>query len=730
VLVALAGGAYTWLLWGHPYAMLIFGVEALVVGWVLRRTGHLALADALYWLLAGGPLVALFYGGVMGLDGDTTSMVMFKQMVNGILNALLASFVVQGIRAVRPGAVGDQVAGLSIRRLTFDALLAVGLVAGITSMVVNSYNARNDSHQEAGKELGAVAQRLVRQLEREGGLPQAALDAVALDDDVNWALYSAQGQLLAGRGVLRGAKPGSRVSLDEIYPGLAVWLPEGKMALVARWRQGYYMLDLRAVGRDGMTVHLEQAAAPSVIRIERSRLRLLTLMSGVALLSVLVAWLLSRWLTRPLLQLEALSRALPARVTQGQFEPIEGSRIDEFDSLRRSLQAMADSMAANFGELRQMRDSLEQQVRERTAVLVQREQALEEFKATLDHTLDSVFMFDAQNHEFFYVNQGALKLLGYEREELLGLHLFDLVPDMTAEVFRAQMAPLLYGECATMTYETGLRNKQGSVLSVEVFLQYLAIQGQAPRFVAIARDITERKRVERMKSEFVSTVSHELRTPLTSITGALGLVVGGALGEVAPQVRQMLDLANKNSQRLAHLINDLLDMEKLAAGKMQFDMRDQPLMPLVEHALESTRAYATQHQVQFVLNERLDGAQANVDGGRLQQVLTNFLSNAAKFSPAGAQVEVRVNGQPGGRVRVEVRDHGPGIPAQFRDRIFQKFSQADSSDTRQKGGTGLGLAISKELIERMRGSVGFESEEGRGSCFYFELALTASSSAA
>jgi PAS domain S-box-containing protein len=703
--------------------MLIFGAEALVVGWLLRRTGHLALAATLYWVLVGGPLVALTYGGVMGLDWGATTGVLLKQMVNGILNALLASFVVQGVRAMRPGAVDDLVAGLSIRRLTFDALLAVGLMAGITSMVVNGYNDREDVHREAGKELTSVAQRLARQLEREGGLPQAALDAVAFDDDVNWALYSAQGQLLAGRGVLRSGMAGSRVDLGEVSPGLEIWLPAGKMALVARWRQGYYLLQMRGVGRDGLTVHLEQAAAPAVIRIERSRLRLLTLLGGVALFSVLGAWLLSRWLTEPLLQIEALSRTLPARVMQGQFEPIQSSRIAEFDSLRRSLQTMADNMAANFGELRQMRDSLEAQVRERTAVLAQREQALEEFKTTLDHTLDSVFMFDAQTYQFFYVNQGALKLLGYEREQLLAMHLFDLVPDLTEQVFRAQMAPLVYGERNAMTYESGLRNAMGDVLTVEVFLQYMAIKGQAPRFVVIARDITERKRVERLKSEFVSTVSHELRTPLTSIAGALGLVVGGALGEISPQIRQMLELANKNSQRLTHLINDLLDMEKLAAGKMQFDTRVQPLMPLVEHALESTRAYADQHQVRFVLAERLDAAHVSVDGGRVQQVLANFLSNAAKFSPPHSQVEVLVSGQAGGRVRVAVCDHGSGIPAQFRDRIFQKFSQADSSDTRQKGGTGLGLAISKELIERMRGSVGFESEEGQGSCFYFDLPL-------
>ena len=163
-------------------------------------------------------------------------------------------------------------------------------------------------------------------------------------------------------------------------------------------------------------------------------------------------------------------------------------------------------------------------------------------------------------------------------------------------------------------------------------------------------------------------------------------------------------------------------MEKLAAGKMRFDLQSQALMPLVEQAIESTRPYAQQYGVNLVLTQRADAARVRVDGGRLQQVLGNYLSNAAKFSPHGAQVDVAVLTTPE-KARVEVIDRGPGIPEEFRKRIFEKFSQADASNTRQKGGTGLGLAISRELIERMHGRVGFESQEGQGSRFYFELPL-------
>lgn len=234
----------------------------------------------------------------------------------------------------------------------------------------------------------------------------------------------------------------------------------------------------------------------------------------------------------------------------------------------------------------------------------------------------------------------------------------------------------------------------------------------------LARD--EAERASRIKSEFISTVSHELRTPLTAITGALGLVAGGVAGPLSPQASQMVGIALKNSRRLSFLINDLLDMEKLLAGKLQFDRHVQALRPLLEQSLADNQSYAAQFGVTLVLEDGHDQVQVEVDAQRLQQVMANLLSNAAKFSPQGSRVEVDVQ-HAGAVVRVVVTDHGPGIPLDFQSRIFQKFSQADASDARQKGGTGLGLAISRELIERMGGRMGFESVPGQGARFFFEL---------
>lgn len=235
-------------------------------------------------------------------------------------------------------------------------------------------------------------------------------------------------------------------------------------------------------------------------------------------------------------------------------------------------------------------------------------------------------------------------------------------------------------------------------------------------------DISERKRIERLKDEFVSTVSHELRTPLTAIAGAIGLLNGNIFGKLPEQASQMVALAQSNVQKLQLLINDLLDMDKLVAGKMIFDMQVQPLQPIIDAALRDNMSYARQFSVNFNLQIQAENLWINADSLRLQQVLTNLLSNAAKFSPVGAEVQVVVS-RLSGHARVDVIDKGPGINEQFKPFLFSKFSQADSSDSKSKGGTGLGLAISQQLMHRMQGEIGVVPSPEQGADFYILLPL-------
>jgi len=313
-------------------------------------------------------------------------------------------------------------------------------------------------------------------------------------------------------------------------------------------------------------------------------------------------------------------------------------------------------------------------------------------------------------------NPEFYRMLGYTAEEFPGLSYWDITPTEYAAAEMEQLESLhitgRYGP-----YEKHYLHKDGH--QIPVLLNGVLIENshREKQIWSIIQDITERKRIEQMKNEFVSAVSHELRTPLTSISGSLGLILNGMLGEVPVRARDMLVIAHKNALRLAHLINDLLDMEKLAAGKLDFYMQPQAVLPIVEQSIESMRGYAENYGVSLVFDAVAGDASVNIDAQRLQQVLTNFLSNAVKFSPEGSRVILRMRVQ-GRELCLAVTDQGPGISDEFRTRIFQKFSQADASSSRQRGGTGLGLAISKELVERMGGNIGFDSIPGEGATFY------------
>ncbi len=238
-------------------------------------------------------------------------------------------------------------------------------------------------------------------------------------------------------------------------------------------------------------------------------------------------------------------------------------------------------------------------------------------------------------------------------------------------------------------------------------------------------EVTERKRAERMKREFVSTVSHELRTPLTAISGSLGLMLGSIRQSMTETEKRLLRIAYENSLRLVRLVNDILDIEKIEAGRIEMDIHPIALDATVKEALEQVAGFAQQYGVVVDFQGNCPGRFVCADEDRLAQIITNLVSNAVKFSPPGETVVVRTGQAPRtGFARISVIDRGPGIPASFQPRLFTKFAQADTSDSRQKGGTGLGLAICKELVDRLGGALTFETAEGKGTTFHVDILLT------
>lgn len=328
---------------------------------------------------------------------------------------------------------------------------------------------------------------------------------------------------------------------------------------------------------------------------------------------------------------------------------------------------------------------------------------------------------DYESGAFVEINNALIAPTGYTREEFLALSYWDITPK-DYEQLESEQLKLLESTGRYGPYEKEYMRKNGE--RYPVLLSGMLIKDASGKQMiwSIVEDITERKRIDRMKNEFVSTVSHELRTPLTSISGALGLIAGGAIGQIPDKVSDMIKVALKNSLTLTTIINDLLDMDKLLAGKMHFNMQVQNIVPLIHHSIEVNQTYAVENNVQLNYKSNLDSAMANVDEDRLLQVLANLISNACKFSPDNETVTIKLLGT-SNKVRIEVSDNGPGISEEFREQLFEKFSQADGSNTRTKKGTGLGLAISRELMQRMDGIIGCESSEGNGSTFWLEFAI-------
>lgn len=243
------------------------------------------------------------------------------------------------------------------------------------------------------------------------------------------------------------------------------------------------------------------------------------------------------------------------------------------------------------------------------------------------------------------------------------------------------------------------------------------IEAEMEKRIAAQRGLEEFARRER---ELVTTVAHELRTPLTSIQGALGLLVSQAARAEPTPASKMLEIALRNASRLSALVDDFLDMERITNNRMTFDLRPQPLLPLIQRSLEDNAGFALSHGTSFELKEANARLMVNVDESHLLQIMSNLLSNAAKFSPPGRPVEIALR-DTGERVRIEVRDHGPGIPPAFSKQIFQRFARADSADNRSKGGTGLGLAISKAMVESMGGTIRYELPPDGGTRMIVEL---------
>ncbi|WP_217475751.1 CHASE3 domain-containing protein [Stutzerimonas stutzeri] len=365
------------------------------------------------------------------------------------------------------------------------------------------------------------------------------------------------------------------------------------------------------------------------------------------------------------------------------------------------------AIARDVTELQRSRDTLEDQ-----KVFLRR---------VVDTDENLIFVRDGQGR-FLLCNDALAALLDRRPEEIEQRRAEEL-PDAQ------RLLPLLQGEAELLggsgelrTTEVQLTDAQGRERWLQVVKRPMSTSSGACHVVTVAVDMSLRRHMEQMKTAFISTVSHELRTPLTAIRGALGMLTGGVAGAIDEGARPLLDIAYKNSERLVRLINDILDIEKLEADRLPFHFSRNDVETLVEQALLDLKPYADEYGVRLQLDVASGSAplEAELDPDRFAQVMANLLSNAIKHSPVGGVVHVELQAD-GDELEVGVRDRGQGIPESFRSRLFERFAQADASDARTRGGTGLGLAITRSLVQQMHGQIGFDSQEGQGTRFWFRL---------
>lgn len=356
--------------------------------------------------------------------------------------------------------------------------------------------------------------------------------------------------------------------------------------------------------------------------------------------------------------------------------------------------------------------------------LAYRDQATR-LSAILDNIVDAIITMN-ESGSIESWSKGAERLFGYTSDEVLRRNISMLMPEPHSSGHDGYIRRYIAtGERRIMGVRRELeaQHKDGYRVPIDLGVSEMKI-GKRRLFIGVVRDISDRREIERLKSGFVSTVSHELRTPLTSISGSLGLIAGGVAGELTPKAKRLVDIAKVNCERLVRLINDILDLEKAESGRLDFHLEPQMLKPIVEHVVEAMRSFGEQYKVRVELLPTPHDPQVLVDRDRLIQVLTNLVSNACKFSPPGSSVELEIRAKDD-MTQVLVRDHGPGIPREFRPRMFQRFAQADSSDSRAKGGTGLGLSIARTITERLGGNISFETSDGEGTTFYVSLPVRA-----
>lgn len=351
--------------------------------------------------------------------------------------------------------------------------------------------------------------------------------------------------------------------------------------------------------------------------------------------------------------------------------------------------------------------------------------------SVLESVGDGIYGLDLEGN-VTVVNPAAAQMLGYTVDEMLGRQMHELVHHTHADG-----SPYPWESCPVFLSLNGLETsrvsreifwrKDGTSFPVDYVARPLIdadirsdrAGNRGVGVVVAFTDTTQRRALDRMKDEFISTVSHELRTPLTSLRASLGLIQSGSLAAKPERARQMLDIAIGNTDRLVRLVNDILDLERMNSGKTELNYKMFGIDDLLRQAADKQKTHAAKADIELTVEAQQVDTWADPD--RVTQTINNLVSNAIKFSPRGSRVVFKATRTDDGEVQIEVQDSGPGIPQDKLEQIFDRFQQGDGSDARSRGGTGLGLAICRSIVEQHGGRIWVTSKPDEGSSFFFTL---------
>lgn len=705
VVTALIAGSYTYVLWGHPYALIIFTAEAVFVSYLSsKRNISLTIADIVYWLVLGMPLIWLFYKYTMGMSGAQSELILFKQPVNGIFNAIVATYLLYLIPAKYRPRTQDGVVRIRLQEAIFNLLLTFSLLSTLTIIIYQNDTYHDDQELALRSVLSLQSRHIKPEIAQAiaSNTLQQSLNTLSQNDlhsdgDREIIVVSKNNDILASTlpeklaNTIITKKYLSQTITDNLY----IFTPdEDDLPAMLKWQRAMYYSKSTHTEQPFFNLYILETGTTVANALQKNIKNSLLVLFIVIIISSITAYFICKILTAAITELTHVTQDIPEKLRKNSKINWPISRISEIEKLTNQTKLMADNI----------RDSLDDASTRSTAII--------------ESSIDAIVTTDEKGIIQGF-NRAAEKQFLYPRRDVIGKHVRLLLPESQHAALHTYLVKpegIFSNVESSAHYTLRGQRENGTTFPMEISVTEVTLH-EKTIYTAIITDITERRANEKLKREFISTVSHELRTPLTSIKGSVNLL-SSKIGTMPLETSSnLLDITSRNVERLSELIDDILDFDKLESGSFEYVMEKINVAHVITELLEEMLSIARQADIQIQQECQLEN-QINVDPKRFLQILRNLVSNAIKFSSSGSVITIRCESI-ADEIKISVTDQGVGISEEFSKKIFSRFSQADSSDTRKiQRGTGLGLAISKHMVEDMGGSIGFNSVEHEGSTFY------------